>query len=269
MIASDEDTTLYLKGEDKSSSLGVEEILLLIDGYQHIFDKIKLTVVEEEYDVVHRVFIPYNWVNIPHPLHANEVAKGDSRGFSPLSGTHRVQQTFTVHPHKDLSSNRLSNIEKDAGETHHFHNDDLLFHTGEKHSHLEDPISFIWHAATPTSTGTANVNSVNVNLESSADSTVVEVNINGSATEPQVLLAAPIDWDFDLTIDASDPINPVYSISGAHDGFPAYEIYINALQENGSMTTVLQWLPDIDDGVGKLFGGADNDIEEQTDEEIE
>jgi hypothetical protein len=35
-----------------------------------------------------------------------------------------------------------------------------------------------------------------------------------------------IDYDFTLILDFTDPANPTYSLSGSHDGFPAYEIYI-------------------------------------------
>jgi len=50
---------------------------------------------------------------------------------------------------------------------------------------------------------------------------------------------------------------PVFSLSGEHDGFPAYEIYINPEQV---VTNVLQWSPDINDGVLELLFGPDTPI---------
>ena len=35
-----------------------------------------------------------------------------------------------------------------------------------------------------------------------------------------------IDYDFTLIIDLTDAQNPKYSLTGSHDGFPAYEVYI-------------------------------------------
>ncbi len=40
------------------------------------------------------------------------------------------------------------------------------------------------------------------------------------------LKAADIDWDFTIVVDTSSDIK-TYSLKGKHDGFPAYEIYIN------------------------------------------
>jgi len=39
-----------------------------------------------------------------------------------------------------------------------------------------------------------------------------------------VLFAADIDWDLNVTIDATDPINLKYEIGGAHDDYPAIEV---------------------------------------------
>ena len=102
----------------------------------------------------------------------------------------------------------------------------------------------------------------------SSNSHEVSVNIKGSAAEPIVFLAAPIDWDFKLTISSQDPLNPKYSLSGAHDGFPAYEIYINAQDTLTPVTDALKWTPDFNDGVLKLLGGADNPIPNQIDQTI-
>jgi len=36
------------------------------------------------------------------------------------------------------------------------------------------------------------------------------------------------DYILDITIDDTDITNTKYSITGLHDGFPAYEVYIGA-----------------------------------------
>ena len=39
----------------------------------------------------------------------------------------------------------------------------------------------------------------------------------------------PVEWDFELTVDTSGPV-PRWTLEGSHDGFPAYEIYINDVE---------------------------------------
>jgi hypothetical protein len=55
---------------------------------------------------------------------------------------------------------------------------------------------------------------------------VVRVRLHGGASNPLVFGAPNIDWDLTLTIDAS--ASPTrWTLTGAHDGFPAHEVYVN------------------------------------------
>ena len=256
-------TTLYFQGIGKSQSRGGEEITMQIGvgGNWYDGDSVKCTVVQSDFDIVNRVFIPYNWVDIPwHPYHYDDVAEGDDRDFdSNLGGTYRVEQRVTINPYLDLSASRIVSSPPAPGETKHFDQGIVVnFDENAKHSALAavQP-SYIPEGATPDNSGFADVTQVAVNLLSNLSSdTQTFVEFVGSAAEPIVFLAAPIDWQFNLGVEINDPLNPTVAFSGMHDGFAAYEVYVNANHPVFPITEVLTWEPPLDRGVGFLVGGA-------------
>jgi hypothetical protein len=57
---------------------------------------------------------------------------------------------------------------------------------------------------------------------------IVEIHIYGSLGNPLVTapsICCTADWDIALTLEKT-PSATNWSISGEHDGFPAYEVYI-------------------------------------------
>ena len=86
--------------------------------------------------------------------------------------------------------------------------------------------------------------------------TRTSVRFHGGAMNPLVKLAPAIDWNFLLAIDISNPLRPRYFLSGKHDGFPAYEIYLKTVKDGrpklDAITTVYQWKAPLDQGVGSL-----------------
>ncbi|MGH9847201.1 MAG: hypothetical protein ACREEM_51550, partial [Blastocatellia bacterium] len=57
----------------------------------------------------------------------------------------------------------------------------------------------------------------------------VSVRLHGHAGTSfpfRFLRPCPISWDLTVVIDSSGP-KPTAKVTGAHDGFPAYEIYVN------------------------------------------
>jgi hypothetical protein len=83
----------------------------------------------------------------------------------------------------------------------------------------------------------------------SRDSIVQDINFhvsgeNKAFQQPvidQILQAAKIDANLTVSISQTKGSKPQYSISGTHDGFPAYELYINK-------KLVYSYLPNTDDG---------------------
>ena len=229
------------------------------------------TVVQSEFEIVHRVFIPYNWVDIPlHPFHPQQVAEGDDRGFDPgLTGTYRVEQRAVLCPYRDLDASPVKDKEKRAGITRHFDESNVSNHSGALHSGLEpQQPSRIQKDSVPLNTGIASLGNVRAYLLASPVDHQTHLRMEGSAAEPIVMgagLVAPIDWLFDIAIGVGNPAEPQVILSGEHDGFPAYEIYVYAGRDKSSPTTVLQWLPPIESGVLALAGNdPDTPVEERT-----
>jgi hypothetical protein len=223
-------------------------------------------VVQSEFQIDHRVFIPYNWVNIPHPLHMGQVAKGDSRSFdSSVGGTLRISQTAIINPYKELVGNdRLRDESKAPGTTKHFNNNDVInFDDDAIHSDAAaiQP-SYIDESATAVDSGEANVAGISARILSEfTNDSQTFLELKGSASEPLIILAAHIDWEFRLGIQILNPLKPKVLFSGKHDGFPAYEIYINANHETLDVTEVLKWAPPRDKDVIELMGDPDTIIE--------
>ena len=88
---------------------------------------------------------------------------------------------------------------------------------------------------------------------------IAKVRIDGSAGEPIVFPAEPIDYSFTVSIDSTDPLNPKFQLSGEQDGFPAYEVYVrtkkqtNPNQGSEDVTPMYQWKPAIGIGVEELL----------------
>jgi hypothetical protein len=60
----------------------------------------------------------------------------------------------------------------------------------------------------------------------------VTIRLTGSVANP--LVPSPtIDYQIDVSIDFSDPLNLRYTVVGDHDGFPNYELYLNEQHIHG------------------------------------
>ncbi|MCP5538444.1 MAG: hypothetical protein H7A51_19700 [Akkermansiaceae bacterium] len=268
---------LDIEGMKRSLSRGNEkvELSLLIGGEQYLFgdvlDEAKFTVVEAEFDIYFRTFIPYQWVALPHPAHDipgdgdfffGEVAKGDHRAFDHTSAKYRTSQFGVVIPYPDLSTSRFKSVDgskayvPSVGITEHFDKATSLANPVAiaKHQGLDPPnllsaaalADNVTGAPLKTNWGYADTSDMHFDLHSSSTPTHAVYNIHGSASEPIVVFAASIDWDVLLHIDVSDPLIPTYSMNGEQDGFPAYEVFIYSGKgdpEPMNTSHVYQWIP--------------------------
>ena len=118
--------------------------------------------------------------------------------------------------------------------------------------------SYIESDAEILNSGEAGVENVNANiLEDVSSDQLFVIELAGAATEPFVEGAQAIDWIFNVGVEIEDVLAPNFIFSGLLDGFPAYDVYIFPKRENAPVTEILNWTPNIEDGVLKLFGGAD------------
>jgi Concanavalin A-like lectin/glucanases superfamily/Bacterial TSP3 repeat len=286
------DTTLYFKGLKKSISLGGEKIRLQlkIDNVWTDTDEITCTVVEAEFDVLVKSFIPYDWVKIPSPIHPFDVAKGDNRDYDILlTKSFRTQQVAIMIPYKDFSFSIIKIYQGirfeagQAGETRHYNWPTSLSNPGSflpltlpAHSGTQlngspgyltaaaladDDTSFFIGGNYLKAKGTASSQSMHVDDGVRSD-TQVTARFYGGAAEPIVIGAAEINWDYNISIKIDNPLEPRYVISGAHDGFPAHEIYFKTKTNptTGIITKGYQWKPPLNRGVESLIGGPDEPV---------
>jgi branched-chain amino acid transport system substrate-binding protein len=72
----------------------------------------------------------------------------------------------------------------------------------------------------------ASASDIEVETESFADDEIV-IHIRGGAGNPLLPEAfPPVDWDLEVTLDFSVE-EPGFHVRGLHDGFPAFEVYVN------------------------------------------
>lgn len=261
-----QETRLYLVGEAKSQTRGGEQITVQIEneGSWLDGDSLKATVVQTQFQIDLRIFIPYNWVNIPHPAHISQVAKGDNRSFdSQLNGTYRIAQWAILNLYREWVpevENRMLDHGKSAGTSEHYSDGDV-FNWDDAAKHSGDTAvkpSYINDGAPVMDSGTADLSNVDSDIViSSSDDAKCFIKFSGAASEPIITGAATIDWRINVGISKNNPLEPQFVMQGIHDGFPAYEIYINSRHSIFQSTNVLQWLPGLKDGVLELMGYPD------------
>lgn len=186
-----------------------------------------------EYTINVTLFIPANYV-IGSPQSRCGRGRqiyflGDNRTFSPTAGTYRGRQLVTVIPDatdadglKDGTTplNLVSESRAYAPDAIA----DGVIDAADNDGVLDD--CHLLHERDTAS-------NENMHIEvSRLSATQVRAHLFGGLGNPLVVGAPTADWDFTITIDASSAV-PSWTLHGiptdfrAHDGFPAYEIYIN------------------------------------------
>ena len=72
-----------------------------------------------------------------------------------------------------------------------------------------------------------------VTVSTTRSGNIVTIRLIGSAGNPfrhVPVIENTIDYEFEFVIDFTDMNNPTFVMSGRHDGFPNYEVYVNEQQ---------------------------------------
>lgn len=168
-----------------------------------------------------RTFIPSPGVyfsDFPTPL---PLFGGDGRGFDYSGGTNRSFQGVEVDPRRP--SPIVSGPSVNFGVTNQY---------GSSNGASVVNKPYWWWVinagATPTATARLGVTTANNNVQVTRLSpTQVKVTFFLKGPNPLVPVAPPIQADIAVFIRGGGGIRPQYRIEGNHDGFPAYELYIN------------------------------------------
>jgi hypothetical protein len=182
-----------------------------------------------QFDISFSSFIPSDHVGGPPnarcgfpPLNRLSF-EGDNRGFSASATKFRTRQIVSVAADEAVDDDGLiAGTDKNlVGATRSYAPDALA--DGKIDAADDDGVlgdCKLLHAE-----GTASTSDMHIDV-TRIDEKKVQVHLHGGAGNPLVFGAPDIDWDFSLEIDVSGS-SPTWTLTGDHDGFPAYEIYIN------------------------------------------
>lgn len=258
-------TEFFIKGYNKSTSLGVESVTLqvMLESDSYDCDSVKFTVADAVFHCWLNLFIPVQWGDLPFLITGGDrIFGGDDRGFYNLPFTNalldvnnatsssRIHQQITVVPYKVLDEDGLveDTIKQAVGVSHNYRKS-----TSVPHPNL--PYSSSTNRLLPspdiTSSGTATGDEINLQTTVTRDSLLTLhdswsiVNFGVFADNPIVQPSFAIDWSFTLNV-GGELLAPQFVLSGVHDGFPACEIYIRDSDGNAggaAGTIVLQFDP--------------------------
>lgn len=183
-------------------------------------------------DVRLRVFIPSRAVAIPGPPGSTGF-DGDNRSFSLDQGTSRAELWVDVD-NSPLAAAPITIKRRSFGQTARYSLDKIQDVPGKPFWWKEiKRLPFLDTELAPDAVATAEVTestlSVHGGLEPDPFGLVPRIRTafhvaGGNPLEP---LAPPINCDLDVFLSATGGTPLLtYSVSGSHDGFPAYELYI-------------------------------------------
>lgn len=167
--------------------------------------------VFQNFEINLTAFIQSNYILGPF----GQIYGGDNRDFDPFAGSFRVRQLITVAPENpsNLISSRTLGL---AGITTQFSAEALA----DGVITPEDYVSYLIGAA-------PGVLVTIINDAQRISDHIVQVHLAGGISNGLLDYAPTTDWDIFVTINTTDPASPIVTASGAHDGFPSYEIYSN------------------------------------------
>lgn len=80
------------------------------------------------------------------------------------------------------------------------------------------------------------------------------IKFHGKANDPLIWGSASIDWEFKVTIDATNILHPDYEVVVDHDNYPAYEIDIE--YPDGHLAELYSWLHSLPSDLWALVPGG-------------
>ena len=183
-------------------------------------------------DVKLRLFIPSRAVQIPLPVVGDVGYEGDNRDFSYDGGTSRAE--LWIDAIYSASTNNPVNIKRRGfGESMEYVKDKLVDVIGKPFwwkAIRKEPFTQI--EVLPDRTATAVITDKSLSVTGQMEMPalglmpVLHLHFHVDAAMPLDALAPAINCDLDVFLVVSGLNMVTYSIKGTHDGFPAYELYI-------------------------------------------
>lgn len=143
-------------------------------------------------------FIPQDKIENPQAIiSSSDFFKGDNRGFE-YGGSYRIRQTYLI----DLLAENPKPIalSQDVGPTTGLDSNGNVVARGQ-------------------------AGNEGLSVEVSREGEKVESEVVATATNPLVPFAPALDYEYDLSLELAQE-NLLWTLTGDHDGFPAYSVYI-------------------------------------------
>jgi hypothetical protein len=215
-------------------------------------ERVEVILCKIELDVTINTFIPHN--NVDHPNNwvfgDDTVFAGDNRiSGSPAratwneNGSHRTQQKLKLVSIQSIDPNGLvdDSFDSDGNGTL---DSDRYVHIGESHEFEKtsslDPSGNLTATAWADTAlgdshlmvgkGTASSSSVWIESTTWLGPRKLEVKCRCDSPNPLVSYAPGIGYTLKITVDYTDMTATKYSLEGSHDGFPAFEVYLNRVR---------------------------------------
>jgi len=196
--------------------------------WDFLIDNIQYTP-GDQFDISFSSFIPSDHVTGPPQSRCgfppiNQLSfEGDNRGFDPAATSFRTRQVVSVAADEAVDADGLidGTDQNLVGTTRSYAPDALADGVID----ASDDDGVLGDCTLLHDEGTASTSDMHIDVMR-IDPDRVQVHLHGGAGNPLVFGAPDIDWDFTIEIDVSGS-SPTWTLTGSHDGFPAYEIYIN------------------------------------------
>jgi hypothetical protein len=184
-------------------------------------------------DVKLRVFIPSRAVLVPLPVAGDIGFDGDNRDFSYDEGTSRAELWVDVD-NSPLAASPVTVKRREFGESRWYVKDKLVDVWGKPFwwkAVRRNPFLQIEDSPDGIATAVVTGSSLSVTgaIESSDPFGLIKnahITFRVNAAVPFEVLAPAIDCRFDILMSATGLPAFAYSVTGFHDGFPAYELYL-------------------------------------------
>lgn len=198
---------------------------------------------KKEFEIQISSFIPSD--HLLDPIYSDRAYGGDGRGFSKSSTSFRMRQKVTIVTFQEDDADGLKDgtAQNLIGVTRWYQ-----ISTSVTNGVLTAAAKADTVKGTPLMVdfAFASTNGMQIAV-TRLTNRKVRVDFSASAGNPLQLGAPAIDWAFTVTVDSTNSSVPTYTLTGSHDGFPGYDVYIGSQLIYGHDPTVTG------DGVGSLF----------------
>jgi hypothetical protein len=272
------DVSLYFEGISKSTSRGGEKVTVQIqlNGQWLDADAVLLTVVQAEFPIFIRAYIPYLWTTpedifwTTSLLTGQNVAGGDNRNINldPGNDDYRLMQSFTLTPYPDLHVNK--DIETDRTFSSAQQSISYKRSTSVPAEDMDKLHGYSLRPNPEFRVGTPQgLESTYVLTSNGQNKTKMQVT--GSGEDGAIYAASfwggwqipsmgvpNIDWNIKIELDKTNPIQAKVSIEGQRNKFPAYEII--GLKSDNSWMELYHWQPPCENRAGPISLNFNDEI---------